>query len=106
MQSKNQVIILGTVQVFLKKRNRPFSQTVQPTEKEAAILLCCCCLDFKLYSLLLQCSGRVQSKNGVDLVEVSAFYKSEKMSSQTVRPIKIKTAAPFYLINLVFKLRL
>ena len=37
-------------------------------------------LDFKLYSL--QCSGCVQSKNGVDLVEVSIFNKSEKMSGQ------------------------
>ena len=30
-------------------------------------------------------AGCVQSKNGVDLVEVSIFYKSEKTSGQTVR---------------------
>ena len=36
-------------------------------------------------SRFLQCSGRVQSKNGVDLVEVSIFYKSEKTSGLTVR---------------------
>ena len=48
---------------------------------------------------LLQCSGRVQSKNGVDLVQVSIFYKSEKTSSQTVQPKKIKkTVALLYLI--------
>ena len=38
----------------------------------------------------LQCSGCVQSNNGVDLVEVSIFYKSEKLSSQTVQPNKLK----------------
>ena len=42
--------------------------------------------------------GHVQSKNGVDLVEVSIFYKSEKKGSQTVWPIKIKTVALFSLI--------
>ena len=44
-------------------------------------------------SLLLQSSRHVQSKNRVDLVEVSIFYKSEKMSSQTVRPKKINHSA-------------
>ena len=43
-------------------------------------------------------SGRVQSKNGVDLVEVRIFYKSEKMSSQIVQPKKMKTVALLYLI--------
>ena len=39
----------------------------------------------------------MQSKNGVDLVEVSISYKSEKTSGQTVWPIKIKAVALFYL---------
>ena len=45
------------------------------------------------FSFLLQCSGRVQFKSGVDLVELSIFYKSEKTSGQTIRPKKIKTVA-------------
>ena len=57
---------------------------VRVRKKETAILLCCCRLDFKLFSSLLQCSGCVQSNNGVDHVEVSNFYKSEKTSGQTV----------------------
>ena len=32
------------------------------------------------------------------MAEVSTFCKLEKTSSQTIRPIKIKTAALFYLI--------
>ena len=32
------------------------------------------------------------------MVEVSIFYKSEKTSGQTVRPIKINTVALFYLV--------
>ena len=32
------------------------------------------------------------------MVEVSILYKSEKTSSQTVRPIKIKMVVLFYLI--------
>ena len=73
---------------------------IRPTEfeKKPTILLCCYRLNFKLYSLLLQCSGHVQSENGVDLVEVSIFYKSEKTSGQTVRPIKIKTVV---FVNLI-----
>ena len=43
-------------------------------------------------------SGHVQSKNGVDLVEVSIIHKSEKMSGQTIRLIKIKMVVLFYLI--------
>ena len=56
-----------------------------------------CRLDFKLYSSLLQCSGCVQSKNGVDLVEVSIFYVEED-ERQSIWPIKIKIVALFYLI--------
>ena len=68
-----------------------------------ALDVCCGRLDLKLYCLLLQCSGRVQSKNGVDLVEVSIFYyKSEKMSGQTVRPINSSVFLSYH--HLVFKL--
>ena len=76
MQSKNQVVILG-ISIFEKSEqtiesNRSASQV---RKKETAILLCCCRLDFKLLFTftMLQCSARVQSKNGVDLVEVSIF---------------------------------
>ena len=37
-------------------------------------------------------------KNGVDLVKLSIFYKSEKNSGQTVWPKKIKKVALLYLI--------
>ena len=92
MQSKNQVVIMG-ISIFEK----PEQVTVWPIElkKSSAIPLCRCRLDFKLYSLFLHCSGRVQSKNGADLVEVS--IKSEKMSGQTVQPKKIYTVALLYL---------
>ena len=97
MQYKNQVVILGTISFFFKTEHTVQSnRSANQVRKETAILLCCCRLDFKLYSSLLQCSGHVQSKNGVDLVEVY-FYKSEKTSGQTVRP-KIKTVALFYFI--------
>ena len=79
-----------------KKLERPSGQTVQPTELEKrdrhpTLLML---PKLKTYSPLLQCSECVQSKNRVDLVEVSIFYKVEKMSSQTVRLIKIKTWPP------------
>ena len=47
----------------------------------------------------------MQSKNGVDLVEVSIFYKLEKTSSQTIWPLKIKNSSAFvfYHGSLVFK---
>ena len=53
----------------------------------------------------MQCSGLVQSNNGVDLVEVSIFYKLEKKSGQTVPPIKIKNSSAFAFHHglLVFK---
>ena len=54
--------------------------------------------DFKLYSLLLLCSGFVQSKNGVDLVEVSDLYKLEKMSGHTIWLKKVIAVALLYLI--------
>ena len=87
------------VQVFLKNRNKQLSRTVRPAElKRDCHPTLRCRLDFKLHSLLLQCSGRVQSQNGVDLVEVSIFYKSEKTNGHTVWPKKIKTVALLYLI--------
>ena len=98
MQSKNQIVTLG-ISIFEKPE-----QTVEsnrwPTEleKRDPILLYLCCVDFKLYSLLLQCSGCVQSKYGVDFVEVSIFYKLEKTSGQTIRPKKIKNVALLYLV--------
>ena len=49
-------------------------------------------LHFELYSSLLQCSICVQSKNGVDLVDISNFYK--KM--HTVWWIKITTVVFLY----------
>ena len=56
--------------------------------------------------LLLQCSGHVQFKNGVDYVEVNIFYKLEKTSGQTIWLKKIKTVEFFipYHGHLVFKL--
>ena len=105
MQLKNQVIILGII-IFEKKKQTVESNSSADQDRKKrlpsyfaiAILLCHCCLDSKLYSLLLQYSGRAQYKNGVDLVEVSIFYKMEKTSGQTVRPKKIKTVALLYLI--------
>ena len=70
------------------------SQTIRPTEleKKTAILFCCCCLGFKLYSSLLQCSG---SKNGVSLVWVSIFYKSEKTERSNRLADKIIKSSAF-----------
>ena len=93
MQSKNQVVILG-ISIFDKPEQTVQSNRSAGVRKKRLPS----CLDVKLYSLLLQCSGHVQSKSGIDLVEVSIFNKSEKASGQTVWPIKIKTVAFFYLI--------
>ena len=41
-------------------------------KKKTAMLLCFCRLDFTLHDLLLQCSGCVESKNGVDSVKCAA----------------------------------
>ena len=69
-----------------------------------AILLCCGRLDFKLYCLFLQCSGRVQSKNGVDLVVVSIFYKSKTSGWSNGLADKDKNSSAFlsYHDRLVF----
>ena len=53
---------------------------------------------FTLTCSFLQCPGCVQFDNGVDLVKVSLFYKSENTSSQTIGLIKINAVALFYLI--------
>ena len=84
---------------FFFNETGPLSLTVRPTElkKETSILLCCCRLDF-YFIVYFYNALDVQAKNGVDLVEVSIFYKSEKTSGQTVWPIKIKTVTLFYLI--------
>ena len=79
MHSYNQDVILG-INTFEK-----WNRTAESSCSTDGVP-CCCRLDFKLYSLLLQCSGRVQSNNGVNLVEVFIFYKSENMRGQTVRP--------------------
>ena len=62
-------------------------------------------MNFKLYSSLLQCSRCVQSQNGVDLVDVNMFYKSEKTCGQTIWPMK-KNSSAFvsYHGRLVFRL--
>ena len=91
MQSKNQVVICG-ISIF---ENRPLSRTVRPTElvKRDRHPTLPVPPGHQTLFLLLQCSGRVLSKNGVDLVEVSNFYKSEKTSNQTVRLKKINSSA-------------
>ena len=81
---------------YLKNQNRPSSRIIWPNELEIrdrhpTLLL----PGLQTYFLLVQCSGCVQSKNGVDLVII---YKSEKTSGQTVWPIKIKRVALFYVI--------
>ena len=87
MQSKNQVVVLGIRKTGTDHPVKPFGRP--SWKKETTILLCCCRMDFKLYSLHLQCSGHVPSKNGVDLVRGKYFlYKSDKTSGQTIRPIK------------------
>ena len=67
--------------IFLN-RKRPSSRVVWPIELEKrdshpTLLFS---PGHEHYFLLLQCSGYVQAKNGVDLVEVSIFYKLEKKS--------------------------
>ena len=83
LQSKNQVVILG-ISIF-EKRNRPLSR---------------CLPTFMLppgLRTFLQCSGRVQSKNKVDLVDINIFYKLKKTSGQTRSRLKKKSSA-LYLI--------
>ena len=88
------------ISIFEKLENRLLSRTIWLTELEKRDRHPT--LPFppglRTLSLLLQCSGRVQPKDGVDLVEVSIVYKSEKTSGQTVRPKNIKTVTLLYLI--------
>ena len=96
--------ILG-ISIQLEKTTESNRLTNRAIKKRLPSLLCYCCMDFKLNFFLLKCSGCVQYKNAVDLVEVSIFSKLEKTSGQTVRPVKIKTASTFlsYHSHLVFK---
>ena len=106
MQFIKQVVILG-IGIFEKQE-----ETVQWNHIDDRVriinLICCFHLNFKLYSSLLQCSGYIQLKNGVDLVEVCIVYKLEKTSGQTLPLIKIKTVVLFlfYHRHLVFQLHL
>ena len=93
MQSKNQVVILGIKNgTGLLESNRSTDRVRPPFYFAVAARI-----SFILYFF--------QSQNGVDLVEVTIFYKSvyksEKTSGQTAQPIKIKTVALFYLIMAV-----
>ena len=98
MQSTNQVVILG-VSIFEKLEQTVESNhsadRVRKKKPPSYFAVATWTSIQTIYSLLLQCSGCVQSKNGVDLVEVSIFYKSEKMRGQ--RPIKIKTVYSVFL---------
>ena len=105
MRSENQVVILGN-SIFEKSEKivefKPFGRLSQ--KEETAILICFCLLDFKLYSLLSQCSGHVQSKNGVYLVEVSIFISRRRRAVKPFSKKKQKTVALFYYHGrLVFK---
>ena len=85
MQSKNQVVILG-ISIF-EKWNRTIeskhsADRVRKKRLPSYFADAAWISSFILY--FIQCSGCVQSKNGVDLVEVSIFYKSEMTSGHTV----------------------
>ena len=85
------------VLVFLKNRNRPSSRTVRLTELEKRdhhpTLLVLPGLQTLFFTFTMR-----SVQNGVDLVELSICYKSEKMSGQTVQPKNIKTVALLYFI--------
>ena len=49
----------------------------------------------KLHSLLYNTLDVSSSKMGVELVEVSIFYKSDKKCGQTICPKKIKKSSAF-----------
>ena len=97
---------IKSLYIFFYTKRLP-SQTVLPISfmylllKRDRHLLYCERLDFKVYSSLLQYSGCIQSKNGVNLVEVSIFlYIGEDEQSnygQTIQSKKIKQVALFYL---------
>ena len=74
------------------------SQTVRPTELEdhhsTLMLLSGLQTLFFTFTMLWMCPVKKRS----DLVKACIFYKSEKTSSQTIWPIKIKTVVLSYLI--------
>ena len=85
MQSQNQVVILG-ISIFDKQEQISESNhSTDQVRRKRLPSYFAVATDLKLYFLLLQCSGYVQSKNELDLVEVSIFYESEKTSGQTVQ---------------------
>ena len=93
MQSKNQVVVMLGISIFKKSKktvesNRSVNR-VRIKRLSFYFAVATWTSNFTLYSLLYKCSGYVQSKNGVDLVEVNIFYKLEKTSSPTVKPKKI-----------------
>ena len=57
-----------------------------------------------LHSLLLQCSGQGQSKNEVDYVEVSCFFKvaEDEPSNRSAKNDEQRSAFVAYLGYLVF----
>ena len=79
MQSKNQVVILD-ISIFEKPEQTFESNCLadQVRKKRPPSYFGYCQIDFKFYSLLIQCSERVQSKNKVDLVEVSVFISRRR----------------------------
>ena len=84
MQSKDQVVILG-LSIFEKSKKTVQSNRSanKVTKKRPPSYFDVAAWTLALF-LTLQCSGYVQSNNGVDLVEVI----SRRRSNQTIRPIK------------------
>ena len=93
--------------MVLKNGTRLLSLTIRPTELEKRDRHPILMLPPGLQTLFLTFTMLwiYPVQNGVDLVEVSIFYKSEKMSSQTVQPIKIKTVELFYFMMAAYSLQ-
>ena len=92
MQSKNQVIILGIS--IVEKVEEPSSRTVWLIKQIPPSYFAVAAWT-STYSFLLQCSGCVQSKNGVDLVVVSVFYKSGEDERSNSSAGKDKNSSAF-----------
>ena len=98
MQSKNQVVILG-ISIFEKPEQTIESNRLADQVREKKLpsnFAVAAWTSIFILFFFVQCSGCVQSKNGVDLVEISYFYKSEKTSSQAVQLKKIITVTLLY----------
>ena len=99
MQSKNQVVILG-IGIFEKTlKTAESNHSADQARKKrppSYFAIAAWTSNFILYfhNALDMSSPKME----LILVEVSIFYKLEKMSGQTVRPMKITTVALFYLI--------